>query len=104
LKACFPPDKSGQRGLQAELHPNERAAICREEFGALFSEIKIRAGFWSTLLEPEGLDLLLVQTPTIRDFDPIKDQASVQKAKDRYATPDGLIKVTQHRLLITATK
>jgi SAM-dependent methyltransferase len=104
LKACFPPDKSGARGQLASLRPNERAAIYRDAFRTLFSKAEVRSGFWSTLLTPEGLDLLLAQTPTIRDFDPINDRASVQKVKDRLMTPDGLIKITQHRLLITATK
>jgi len=105
IKACFPPDESGKRGLLVDLQPNEQAVAYQAEFEeALFSRVEVRSGFWSTLLTPEGLDLLLAQTPTVRDFDPIKDQASVQRIKERCVTADGLIKMTQHRLLITAMK
>ncbi|HTB49306.1 MAG TPA: class I SAM-dependent methyltransferase [Verrucomicrobiae bacterium] len=104
MKACFPPDDTGKRGQLEDLRPNERRDIYRDEFEALFSEVTIRSGFWSTLLTAAGLDLLLAQTPTIRDFDPIKDQASVQRVKERSARTDGRILTTQHRLLIIATK
>jgi SAM-dependent methyltransferase len=104
LKACFPPDEAGPRGLLGDLLPFEQAASYEQQLGGLFSEVSVRSGFWSTVLTPEGLDLLLAQTPTIRDFDPVKDAASVQEVKKRYGTEDGGVKITQHRLLITARK
>lgn len=105
IKACFTPDESGKRGLLADLQPNKQAVTYQTEFeDAEFSQVAVRSGFWSTLLTPEGLDLLLTQTPTIRNFDPIKDQESVQRAKERCLTTEGFIKITQHRLLIIATK
>jgi hypothetical protein len=104
IKACFPRDESGPRGLLSGISPNQQARQLREEFEAVFWDVKIRSGFWSTLIMPEGVDLLLAQTPTIRDFDPIKDQASVQKVKEQCVVKDGRIQMTQHRLLITATK
>jgi SAM-dependent methyltransferase len=104
IKASFPRDEAGPRGLLSGILPNQRAIRFQEEFEAVFSNVQIRSGFWSTLIPPEGLDLLLATTPTIRDFDPIKDQASVQKIKEQCAVADGRIQMTQHRLLITATK
>lgn len=104
LKACFPPDEAGPRGLLGDLAPFEQATFYEQQFGGLFSETRVRSGFWSSVLTPEGIDLLLAQTPTIRDFDPVKDAASVQEVKRRHGTEDGRVKITQHRLLITARK
>jgi SAM-dependent methyltransferase len=104
LKACFPADKIGPRGLLAGISPNQEALRYKKEFEAVFASSEVRSGFWSTLLTPEELDVLLAKTPTIRNFDPQKDQASIQKVKEQCAEADGRIKITQHRLLITATK
>jgi SAM-dependent methyltransferase len=104
IKACFPRDELGARGLLTGVPPNKEAQRYQKEFKEVFSDVKVRSGYWSTRLTPEGLDLLLAQTSTIRDFDPIKDQASVQRIKELYTVNDGRVQMTQHRLLITATK
>ena len=103
IKELFGEDDIGVRGQLGHLREGQRAELYQEQFSHLFSEVSIRSGSWKTYYRPEGLILLLEQTPTIRDFDREKDASILEEIEKRYMTEKG-IETQQHRILITARK
>ena len=68
-----------------------------------FKEIEVRNGFWKTWYTKVGLQKLLEETPTIKDYDKKKDLSIVKKIIKELNSPQG-IETTQHRVLIIARK
>jgi hypothetical protein len=54
-------------------------------------------------LSLEGIENFLVSTPTIRNFDPIKDEEIVKRIKEKFITDKGIM-VEQNRLLLKGRK
>ena len=85
LKEEFRPDTNGPRGQLSSLSAGERARIYEEEFGKLFSQVSVQNRFWKTYYSPEGLLLLLGQTPMVRNFDEVADKEALLKIQRKYS-------------------
>ncbi|MBI2632594.1 methyltransferase domain-containing protein [Candidatus Pacearchaeota archaeon] len=103
FKQEFKTDNQGMRGQFSTLAEGELLLNYQREFNELFSEVSIQGGFWRTYYSLEGLILLLEQTPTIRNFDRIKDNEAILRIEEKYRVPKG-IKTYQNRMLIVARK
>lgn len=103
LKEPFGSDEKGLRGQFSNYKEGERAIILEQEFKELFKSVDIKEGFFNTYYTPEGLELLLKQTPTIRDFDPVKDRKFLDYIIKHFMTDKGIV-TKQHRILIIAQK
>lgn len=102
IKQEFGADEHGPRGQHGAWSEDEQIAFFEKEFSRHFSQFEIRSGRWATYLSVEGLQLLLEQTPAVRNFDRQKDAKAIKRLIDKYETPRG-IATFQQRLLIIAT-
>lgn len=103
LKLLFGQDDQGFRGQFCNYNEGEREIEFRNEFSSLFSEVSTKNGFWKTYYSLEGLLLLLMETPTIRNFDREIDAHIIEKVKKLYMTDKGIL-TTQNRIFLKAKK
>lgn len=103
FKILFGKDSKGFRGQFCDYSKGERAIQYKEEFSQRFSSVSTDNGFWNTYYSHEGLMLLFEETPTIRNFNRIKDLSIINEIEKKYMTEKGIV-TTQNRILIKATK
>lgn len=105
IKKYFGKDKKGKlRGYRSELAPGTVAQTCKILYRRIgFKEIEVRNGFWKTWYTKVGLQKLLEETPTIKDYNKKKDLSIVKKIIKELNSLQG-IETIQHRVLIIARK
>ncbi len=103
LKLKFGYADNQLRGQLSNLKENTVKEVAEKEFRALFSNVTVQNGFWKTYYTREGLELLLEQTPTIKDYNRTLDAAALTQVCEALKTAKG-IELTQHRVLITSKK
>jgi len=103
LKEFFIDYKNQPRGQLSYLPYGSIRKFYYEMFNSLFQEVTIKEGWWNSYLTWEGLVELLTQTPIIRNFDILKDLATLENAAETLRTDRG-IRLTHHRVLIIAKK
>lgn len=103
IKEYFGSDSDGPRGQLLRLEAGERARSMKREFENLFSQTKMRNGFWDTEYTPEELLVLLEQTPTVRNFSRERDRDALAKIEAELSKNDR-VRTTQNRVLIVARK
>ncbi len=103
LKIIFGKDQKGWRGQYTGLEVDAILKKNKEGFSRLFSEVTVINGLWKTYYSYEGLELLLKETPTLRNFGARLDKAALKSFCDKHSTEKG-IEVEQHRVLILAKK
>ncbi|OGT34960.1 MAG: hypothetical protein A3F11_06315 [Gammaproteobacteria bacterium RIFCSPHIGHO2_12_FULL_37_14] len=101
FKILFGKDSKGWRGQFIGYQRKSYLFHYFELFFDIFNIVSIENGYWQTYYTEEGLLQLLKFTPTIRNFDIIKDRKALDKAIARMNTPHGIL-LTQNRILIYA--
>lgn len=101
FKLLFGKDESGLRGQYIDYNLPDFVNSYRSAFSKFFTYVEIKLGYWDTFYSEEGLMQLLQFTPTIRNFNVVKDRETVEKAIKQFSTGNG-IKLTQHRIFIHA--
>jgi ubiquinone/menaquinone biosynthesis C-methylase UbiE len=92
------------RGQLSDRPEGSIHALYEEELAPLFENIIINDGYWNTYYSEEGLLALLLNTPTVADFNIEHDQDGFERALVTLPRIEGKIILTQHRLLIKARK
>jgi SAM-dependent methyltransferase len=102
IKALFGDDDQGPRG-QFVMPDGERERVFRSDLGQRFERIEVRSGSWRTVFSRAGLIVLLQETITIRNFDPVRDAGVLRRIETELSSERG-IETIQHRLLFVARK
>ncbi len=103
LKQEFGFDESWPRWQFLSFSKGGRTELYKKEFEKLFSYVSIQNSFWKTYYSIEWFELLLKQTPTIRNYDKKKDKKIIQTIQKKYTTSKW-IETEQNRILIIAKK
>lgn len=104
IKRLFGKDAKGPRGYRSEMEPGAIVKLHQEDLtAAKFINITCIDGFWKTWYTPDGLRMLLDETPTVRDYDEGQDASIVEKVISELTTDKG-IETHQHRVLVIARK
>lgn len=104
IKLAFGEDSDGPRGYMSHLAEGELVSRCKAEFEAYFCDVDARNGFWNTYyLRLEDIIYLCSHTPTVRDFDPVRDRESLERISRELTTDRGIV-TQQNRVLIVAHK
>jgi SAM-dependent methyltransferase len=103
IKLEFPPDEEGVRGRYTSMNDGDRYRFFEKEYEPWFSFLEIYEGLWGTYYSPDGLLIMLEQTPAVRGFDASKDHAALRRVREKNMTSRG-IRTLQHRLLVRARK
>lgn len=91
------------RGQLLQLDRDDFLSKIRNDLEPVLSVISMDDGFWNTYYSEDGLLELCKHTPTIQDFDLIKDNTNFNNAIKKLLTPNG-IAVQQNRILTVAVK
>lgn len=98
----FGKDEQGYRGARLNTSLASLKESIYAQWSPYFSDIQIFNQHWQTAYTPEGLwDLLCTTYATVRNFDPLKDKPSFDKAITALAK-EGNIILTQNRLVTVA--
>ena len=100
LKRHFGVDESGPRGQYLQLEQNAFLAFLYDTLCPYFKDVNVRVGFWDTYYTQESLEMLLAATPTVRNFDRMRDKGALLRVVQQHMTPRG-IKAQQNRVLVT---
>lgn len=101
FKKLFGKDNMGWRGQLIEYGKDEYLNLLAKDFSQYFEYVSIQNGFWNTYYTIEGLKQLLLNTPTIRNYQKESDKENFDTAIALFSTEKG-IKLTQNRILIYA--
>lgn len=101
LKLLFGKDELGMRGQFLEYSLEEYINLFYTDLSHFFNEVSIQNGYWNTYYSKEGLQQLLLYTPTIRNYNQTLDQDYFNETIKNFSTRKG-IKLTQNRILIYA--
>lgn len=102
FKELFGKDSDGWRGQFINYKRDEFIDIFYKTYKRYFNYIEIKNGFWNTYYTSNGIIELLKYTPTIRNFDLVKDKKALEFAIETFMTPHG-IRLKQNRILMYAT-
>ena len=103
FKCLFGEDENGPRGQFLGYPPGGVRAKVQERFSGRFEIATLQEGAWESSLTPVGLVRLLSETNLVRDFCPDKDADVLRRAFELFSD-DGRIRLSNHRLLMTARK
>ena len=106
IKRPFQNVDGSPRGYQGEI-PSEEALkiMLTEDFArAGFIDIKFEVIEIETFYTPDGLRKLLKETPTVKDYDEVKDKSIVDELINSQMNSEGKIRTIQRRLILIARK
>jgi SAM-dependent methyltransferase len=97
-------DGTTARGQLSDRPEGSTKLMYKNELESLFEKITITDGFWETRYTIEGILSLLLNTPTVLNFDLARDMTAYEKAIRLLPKKNEMIVLTQHRVLILAQK
>jgi len=104
FKKEFGVDEFGVLRGQLIQDPEEHyLSNLRNNIESNLSNVTLKNGFWKTMYTKNGLLELCKVTPTINDFNEIKDKIKFDNAISKLQSPNGII-LTQNRVLIIGKK
>ena len=106
IKRLFQNTDGSTRGYQGEIPSDEalRDLLIKDFANAGFIDIKFEEIEIETFYTPEGLRLLLKETPTVKDYDEVKDKSIVDELINSQMNSEGKIRTIQRRLILIARK
>lgn len=106
IKRLFRNTDGSSRGYQGEIQSEEalREMLTKDFASAGFIDIEFEEIEIETYYTPEGLRLLLKETPTVKDYDEVKDKPIVDELINSQMNSEGKIRTIQRRLVLIARK
>jgi SAM-dependent methyltransferase len=103
LKEAVPPDTIGQRGQVMDFTYPDRQVLVKKQFSEHFDLVLFSEGQWKSYFTRSQLELLLLQTNTVRGFSSEADREILDRYEESHRKPEG-IPLVNHRYLIVARR
>lgn len=103
LKEAFPPDMIGQRGQVMDFTYPGRQVLIKKQLSEHFDLVLFSEGRWNSCFTRSQLELLLLQTNTVRGFSSEADREVLDRFEESHRKPEG-IPLVNHRYLFVARR
>src|SRR4051812_48563538 len=103
LKEAFPPDTIGQRGQVMDFTYPDRQVLIKKQLSEHFDLVLFSEGRWNSYFTRSQLELLLLQTNTVRGFSSEADREVLDRFEESHRKPEG-IPLVNHRYLFVARR
>lgn len=103
LKEAFPPDTIGHRGQVMDWTYPDRQVLVKKQFSEHFDLLLFSEGSWKSYFTRSQLELLLLQTNTVRGFSSEADREVLDRFEEAHRTQGG-IPLVNHRYLFVARR